>query len=185
MRSVALSNRLTKQLNMDWLKTIYNVIFAFILLIALLLVVSILPITGNIKFLNVKSGSMEPTIKMGSIVLVKPVNSYKIGDIVTFGKITKTQAPTTHRIFDIKVNAGQPFYITKGDANNAPDQKETSQKEIIGKVFLNMPYLGYAVATARTKLGFAFIIIVPAIAIIFDQIVKIKKELKKKPNATT
>ncbi|MDD5739059.1 MAG: signal peptidase I [Candidatus Pacebacteria bacterium] len=170
---------------MDWLKTIYNIIFAFILLIALLLIVSILPITGNIKFLNVKSGSMEPTIKVGSIVLVKPISTYKVGDIITFGKISKTQTPTTHRIFDIKVNVGQPIYITKGDANNAPDQKEISQSEVIGKVFLTIPYLGYAVAAARTKLGFALIIIIPAIAIIIEEISKIKKEIKKKPNVAS
>jgi len=164
---------------------IYYIFLGLIAVIVVLLLVSVLPITGNIKFLTVQSGSMTPAIKMGSIVLIKPMSNYKVGDIITFGKISKTQTPTTHRIFDIKVNVGKPSYVTKGDANNGPDQKEISQSDIIGKVFLHIPYLGYVVAAARTKLGFAFIIIVPAIAIIIEEISKIKKEIKKKPNAVS
>jgi signal peptidase len=167
---------------MDWLKTIYYIIFAFILVIALLLVISVLPITGNIKFLVVQSGSMEPTIKTGSLVVIKPVVDYKIGDIITFGQITKTKTPTTHRIVEMKVVGGNLAYITKGDANNGSDQKEISQKEILGKVLLKVPYIGYAVAAGRTKTGFALIIIIPSLAIIIEETIKIKNEIGKGKN---
>jgi len=165
---------------------IYNIFCGVLLLIVLLLIVSVFPITGNFKILMVQSGSMEPTIHIGSVVFVKPVPSnssgqadYKIGDIITFGQISKTKTPTTHRILDIKVNAGEPLYITKGDANNGQDQKEISKNEIIGKVLLDIPYLGYAVSFAKTKLGFALIIIIPALAVILEESIKIKNELRK------
>jgi len=102
-------------------KIIYYIFLTFIVAIALLLIISTFPITGNIKFMVVQSGSMEPKIKMGSIVMVKPVDEYKIGDVISFGEVTRTKAPTTHRVYDIKVVEGEPYYITKGDANNAPD----------------------------------------------------------------
>ena len=69
---------------MKFFKTIYYIFIAFIATIALLLIISVLPITGNYKVMTVLSGSMEPTIKMGSIVVVKPQENYKIGDIITF-----------------------------------------------------------------------------------------------------
>lgn len=160
-------------------KIIYYVFLAAVVSIALLLVVSIFPITGNFKVLVVQSGSMEPVIHTGSIVIVKPASEYKIGDIITFGPNTKTKAPTTHRIHEIKVQNGIPTYITKGDANNAPDTKEIRKSEIIGKVLFSVPYAGYAVAAAKKPLGFTFIIIIPAAIIIYDEIRKIWEEAKK------
>jgi len=161
-------------------KTIYYIFIGIIIIVAGLLIVSVLPITGNIKFLTVQSGSMEPAIKMGGVVLVKPMNDYKVGDVITFGKITRTKSPTTHRIYDVKVVEGDIRYITKGDANEDPDQREVSKKEIIGKVLLSVPYVGFAVDFARKPLGFALIILVPATVIISDEVKKIYGEIKKK-----
>ncbi|GAI45652.1 unnamed protein product, partial [marine sediment metagenome] len=143
-------------------KIIYYIFIAFIAAIAVLLVLSTFPIPGNFKVMTVLSGSMEPAIKMGSVVVVKPSDEYKIGDVISFGEITRTKAPATHRIYDIKITEGQPVYITKGDANNAPDQREIPKREVIGKVLFDVPYFGYAVDFAKKPLGFALIIIVPA-----------------------
>ncbi len=160
-------------------KIIYYVFLGFIAIIAVLLIISVLPITGNIKFMTVQSGSMTPEIKMGSIVIVRPIDDYKIGDIITF-QTTGSKESVTHRIYDIKVVGGQPKYITKGDANNAPDQREVSKREIIGKVLIDIPYLGYVVSFAQKPLGFALIIIIPACLIIFDEARKIYGEIKKR-----
>lgn len=161
-------------------KSIYYTIIGFIILVVLLLIVSTLPITGNYKVMTVISGSMEPKIKMGSVVVVKPADDYKIGDVITFGTISKTKSPTTHRINDIRVIDGKPIYITKGDVNNAPDTREVQKKDVIGKVLFDVPYVGYAVDFAKKPIGFALIIIVPAAVIIFDEARKIYNEIKKK-----
>lgn len=161
-------------------KYIYYVVLAFIVAIALLLIVSVFPITGNYKVMTVISGSMEPSIKMGSVVVVKPVSDYKIGDVITFGPYSRTKAPTTHRIYDIKVVDSQPVYITKGDANNAPDAREIKKSDIVGKVLFSVPFAGYAVEFVKKPLGFALIIIIPAAVIIIDEVKKIYKEVRKK-----
>jgi len=161
-------------------KIIYSIFVAFIVVVAILLIVSTFPIAGNYKVMVVQSGSMQPAIKMGSIVVVKPVDDYKIGDVITFGPYSKTKAPTTHRIYDIKVVDGQPVYITKGDVNNAPDAREIQKKDILGKVIFDIPYLGYAVNFAKKPLGFGLIIIVPAAVIVIDEVKKIIHEIKEK-----
>ena len=165
---------------MKLLRIIYYIFIILIVAIALLLIVSVLPITGNYKLMIVQSGSMEPAIRMGSLVIVKPCDDYEIGDVITFGKITKTETPTTHRIHDIKVNEGKILYITKGDANEDPDGKEVPEREVFGKVLFSIPYFGYAVDFAKKPLGFALIIIIPAVVIIFDEVKKIYAEIKKK-----
>ena len=161
-------------------QVVYSIFLVFIVLVALLLIFSVFPIAGNYKIFIVKSGSMAPAIKIGSLVVIKPVNNYKIGDIITFGPYSKTKAPITHRIYDIKVVDGQPIYITKGDANNAPDAREVAKRDILGKVLFSVPYLGFAVDFAKKPLGFVLIIVVPAAIIIYDEIKKIIKEIKNK-----
>ncbi|MCK4454096.1 signal peptidase I [Candidatus Parcubacteria bacterium] len=165
---------------MKLFKIIYYIIIAFIAVIAILLIVSIFPITGNYKVMLVQSGSMEPAIKLGSVIVVKPVDSYEIGDVITFSNPKKPGETITHRIYDMKAQEGKPIYITKGDANNAPDQREIPEIEVVGKVLFNIPYLGYMVDFAKKPIGFALIIIVPAVIIIFDEIKNIFKELKKR-----
>jgi signal peptidase I len=167
------------------LNIIYYIFIASIIIIAGLLIISAFPITGNIKFMVVQSGSMEPAIKMGGIVMVKPVEDYKIGDVVSFGEITRTKSPTTHRIYDIKVVEGEVSYITKGDANNTPDMREIPKREIIGKVLFFVPYLGFAVEFAKKPIGFALIILIPAAIIIGDEVKKIYGEVKKKKTNET
>ena len=163
-------------------KIIYYTFITFIAVIAILLIVSVFPITGNYKLMIVQSGSMTPAIKMGGLVLVKPADEYKIGDVITFGPSTKTKAPTTHRIYDVRVIEGKISYITKGDANEDPDQNEVQERDILGKVLFSVPYVGYAVDFAKKPLGFGLIIIVPAAVIIFDEAKKIYEEVKKKKN---
>jgi len=165
---------------MKILKVIYYIFLVFIIVVTVLLVVSAFPLTGNYKILTVLSGSMAPAIKMGGVVIVKPLPNYKIGDVITFGPYSKTKPPITHRIYDIKVVNSEPVYITKGDANNAPDTREVAKKDIVGKVLFTIPYLGYAVAFAKKPLGFALIVIVPAATIIIDEIKNIYNEVKKK-----
>lgn len=158
----------------------YYVFIGFLGVTSFLLVVSILPITGNYKFLVVQSGSMEPAIKMGSVVIVKPADDYQINDVITFVNPKKRQELISHRIVDLEVSEGTTSYIVKGDANEDPDARKVARNEIVGKILLNIPYLGYAVDFAKKPLGFASIIIVPATIIIFDEMKKIFKEMKKK-----
>lgn len=161
-----------------------SIFFGALIFVALVVVLSAFPIKGNIQIKVVESGSMEPAIKTGSVALIKPASLYKIGDIVTFEgnfKNAKGQkVPTTHRIIEMKVEQGNPIYITKGDANEEADTKEIPQNKIIGKVYLSIPYLGYAIEAARKPYGFMALIIIPAAIVIWDQIGKILREIKKK-----
>lgn len=166
-------------MNNKLLKIGYYVFLGFLGIIALAVVISALPITGGIKILAVLSGSMEPTIHTGSIVIVRPHATYRMGDVVTFKSIGTKNISITHRVVEMRVDRGEPSYVTKGDANNAADTRVILQKEVIGSVIFSIPYLGYAIEVARKPYGFLALIIIPALIIVFDQIGKIVKEVKK------
>ncbi len=162
-------------------KIIYYILTVFIGAIAILLIGSVIPIAGNYKLMVVQSGSMEPVIKMGSMIVVKPSEDYKIGDMISFMNRVEREESITHRIIDLEVIEGESFYVTKGDANEDPDPRRVAKRDIIGKVLFSIPYFGYAVDFAKKPLGFALIIILPASIIILDEARKIYEEIKKKP----
>lgn len=159
--------------------TIRYLLIGALILMTLLLIATLVPIKDGIRVKIVKSGSMEPTIMTGSIVVIKPEPVYSVGDIITFGKDTKTQIPTTHRIVAITGSGASGTYQTKGDANDAPDQTNTRIGDIEGKVIFHASYIGYILDFARKPLGFALIVGVPAFAIIFDEITKIFAEIRR------
>jgi signal peptidase len=161
-------------------RILYYLFFTAVIVVVLALLVSLFPIFGGFKFFIVRSGSMAPAIKTGSVVMVKPETDYKIGDVISFSLDGKNEIPTTHRIKEIKIKNGVQKFVTQGDANNAPDMVEIEKENIIGKVILTVPLAGYLVAVAQKPSGYLALILIPAFVIIGDEISKIIKETRKK-----
>ena len=153
-------------------KMVYWLILAVLLTVAGLTAASALKIPGNYKLMVVLSGSMEPEIKTGSVVIVKPEIFYKAGDVITFREINNPKIATTHRIFAISEDG----IITKGDANKSTDSAKVAGGQIIGKTVFSLPYLGYPVSFAKTQQGLLALVIIPAVIIIYSEILTIKNE---------
>jgi len=161
------------------LKWFYYLFIVLIAAIALLLLISVVPVPGNYEVLVVLSGSMEPTIKVGSVVVVKPSEDYKIDDIITFSRSEDSEVSTTHRIVEIEDEDGRVLYTVKGDINEDPDQDKVLKENVIGKVLFSIPFLGYPLNFAKQPVGFVLLIWIPALIIIWEEIKNIGKEMKR------
>ncbi len=157
-------------------KTIYWLILAFIFFVAGFTALTAFNLPGNYKMFVVMSGSMEPKIKTGSIVVVKPANNYVKGDVITFKESNNPKITVTHRIFSIKEENNTKVFTTKGDANKSPDPAEIRQGEILGKEILAIPYIGYTINFAKTQTGVIVLIVIPAVIIVYNELMNIKKE---------
>ena len=137
---------------------------------------------GSLRFLVVLSGSMEPSIRPGDIVVSvrDDPSNLNVGDIVSFQKVeTAKKTLITHRIVNITDENGTRYYQTKGDANDHPDQLLTPQQNVVGKVVITIPYLGYLPHFVKTPLGFVLIIVLPGSLIILSESVSIYKSTRK------
>ena len=97
----------------------------------------------SIYAFNIISESMNPTLNVGDLVIVKKYNSideYKVKDIITFNYENKN---ITHRIVDIQQEDNIKIFITKGDRNESNDDFYISYENIYGKVIFVFPKLGY------------------------------------------
>lgn len=147
--------------------------------VAGLFLVPMLPIDHNIELRIVQSGSMEPNIMTGALIVVKPQEQYDIGDVIMFSS-RHGKVPTTHRIVDINREGDSVSFTTKGDANEEADAEMVALRDVIGVVKLDVPRLGYILDFTRQPIGFAFLIVLPACLIILTEIQKIWHELRRK-----
>ena len=91
----------------------------------------------------VLTGSMEPCIESGDLVIIDKTaqDSLAVGDVIQF---QRKGATVLHRIVGItQLENGQTAFVTKGDANNAPDSQPVSADEVTGRCLFRIPKIGY------------------------------------------
>lgn len=105
----------------------------------------------------VLTGSMEPEISAGDLVVIKEKDSYEEGDVITYeGRTT----PVTHRIIEISRDGdGNALYLTQGDANNTDDGYIPNER-VVGKVVLTVPSVGALQQFFTTPIGFLVITLI-------------------------
>ena len=132
-------------------------------------------IGGDTRYLVVMSGSMEPSLRVGSVVVVREgeVNPLREGDIICF---RRGSSLVTHRIYEVFDNGE---FRTKGDVNEEPDGWVVRREDVVGKVMFVVPYLGYLGHLVRTPIGFVGLIIIPAALIIVNEARNILKQAKR------
>ena len=113
-------------------------------LAAILVTFSVLSSTGYVKARVVLTGSMQPTINPGDIVLTAPISRVepKSDDVAAYQARRFDGAPVgvfTHRIID---GDGKNGWILKGDNNPSPDIQEPTNSDILGVVIFVIPWLG-------------------------------------------
>lgn len=126
----------------------------------------------------IKTDSMEPTININDIVIIKKVPEEKIEnyDVITFIQKGKT---ITHRITDIDTEDEEKKYTTKGDNNNIEDTFKVSYKDIEGKMVLTIPYLGTIVEILENKIVFLVVLLIILISIFFVIQKQEKREIRR------
>ncbi len=153
---------------------VLNVTLFALVGVGILVVGSLLPIFGSHRVFVVQSGSMEPALLTGSVILINPELVYHTGDIVTWTP-TGGGTPITHRIVKEYSSAGEVRYQTKGDANESEDAI-ISRSQVLGRVVFHMPYLGYPVSFAKRPVGFVLLILLPSLLIVFDELLNLRRE---------
>ena len=135
------------------------------------------------------SESMIPTINVKDAVITMRVTEkdIKVNDIITFiSKEIKTQGtPITHRVVGIvyedpPMNTKVLGYRTKGDNNNTQDFALIAPSEVLGKMLIRIPMIGYVQTFLTMPIGWFVAIVIPCFIVIFGDVSKIIKSTKKK-----
>lgn len=159
---------------MEW------ILFLAILVLFFISFSPLLPLKNAPRTYVVKTGSMLPVIKPGSVVVTKPLkekNAEK-GDIIAFESPKDADTTVIHRVEAVK--SEEPLLLeTKGDNNNAADQWEVERGAIKGIYVTAIPYLGHVAEFVKEPKGFLIAVAFPALIFIVLQVLNIKKGIEE------
>jgi signal peptidase len=130
------------------------------------------------KMYVIISGSMQPELEVGDIVVVKKINpnDLKKDDVISF---RKGQTIITHRIAEVKNAEEKLQFLTKGDNNNTSDKDLVSEKEVEGIVVNKIQKLGKIVLKLRDKTLIIFIILIYYVFLMYDQSIQKRKNIRR------
>lgn len=106
----------------------------------------------------VTTGSMEPDLPAGSLVVAHAQSDYRVGDVISF---RQGDAVVTHRV----IGQTPQGFRTAGDANNTPDRETVPLDAVLGRVVVCLPWAGAALMFLREPIGILLLAAVGAILI--------------------
>ena len=124
------------------------------------------------------SGSMQPELDIGDIVIVKEANPemLKKDDIISF---RKGQTVITHRVKEVVKSENKLEFVTKGDNNNAEDKDKVLDREIEGIVVNKIQNFGKIVLVLRDKTLIIIIVLIYYIFLMYDQSIQKRKNIRR------
>ena len=153
-----------------WVKRVaLGIVFAVLLF--LLFIFSTIPSVFGFSPLTVLTGSMEPEIYPGDMVVIHRESDYAVGDTVTY-VVSGGTSSVTHKIVREYVQDGVTYYITKGTNNNTEDAMPVAKSQVAGKVVLVIPGLGTFLEWLKTPSGIFLILLFACIVVAAVYVVK-------------
>lgn len=93
---------------------------------------------------SIASGSMHPNINKGDVVVIEKIDKdfkqLKKGMVLAYRHDGVT---VVHRLINIVHEDNKYYFYTKGDANSDPDSIVITEKMVVGKVNLKIPFIGW------------------------------------------
>ena len=130
------------------------------------------PKIGGYCPLIVLTGSMEPEISSGDLIIVKQIDSSEVkeNDIIAFfDPDGNGQSILTHRVVNVTEEDGKTAFITKGDANNSEDRQPVPSDQLVGGYVLRIPGMGNIAMFMQTTAGLIVCVVLPLIILVgFD-----------------
>lgn len=132
----------------------------------------------GIYMFNIVSESMEPTLEINDVVIVKKcaISQIREGDIITFKQDERT---ISHRILDVIQENEIIKFKTKGDNNEIPDSDLVDSEQVYGKVLFSIKGIGKIISYIQNARGFINIVIFAIIVYILVNLRDKQKNSRK------
>jgi len=128
----------------------------------------------SFEVLVVRSGSMQPAISTGGIVIIdRAAIRPPVRAIASFRE--PDGSVITHRIVAME----GPLFVTKGDANDDNDVLQRPASAVYGTVVLSLPFLGYLIHLLQAPAAFLVLLLGTGGFLIADAIRTITRELSR------
>ena len=137
--------------------------------------------------LIVLTGSMEPEIKSGDLIICKQIDGeqVKVDDVIAFFDPSSSQnSVLTHRVVEVVTVDGALSFKTKGDANNSEDNDLVPADNLVGLYRFKISGAGNVAMFMQTPVGLVVCVIVPLGLLIGYDLLRRRRYEKKNQEDT-
>ena len=145
------------------------------------------PKIGGYCPLIVLTGSMDPEIKSGDLIICKQIDSkeVKADDVIAFfDPESSSNSVLTHRVVELVDEDGTLSYRTKGDANNTEDRSLVPADSLVGIYRFRIPGAGNVAMFMQTPAGLIVCVVIPLALLIGYDLLRRKRYEKKNQQDT-
>ncbi|MCH5299093.1 MAG: signal peptidase I [Ruminococcus sp.] len=145
------------------------------------------PKFGGYCPLIVLTGSMEPEIKSGDLIVCKQIDGeqVKVDDVIAFfDPASNNNSVLTHRVVEIVTEDGSLSFKTKGDANNAADSDLVPADNLVGIYQFKITGAGNVAMFMQTPAGLVVCVVVPLVLLIGYDVLRRRRYEKKNQEDT-
>lgn len=126
-----------------------------------------LPTFFGYKVFTIQGWSMEPAIRDGDLIFVRPFAQGQYaheGDIITFRPQKQPDVYVTHRVVGVIAFNGSPgWYVTKGDSNQSSDMGTVAVSSAVGRFEGRVPYAAFVLRFMQRPVGMIALVIAPGL----------------------
>lgn len=175
---------------------VFTTLFLIFTIVFCIVVVAQIMSNGYVKLcgyslFRVETGSMEPTISTGALLICKEADMEDIAvkDIICYRSQSKQMLGQviTHRVVEVlESSTGQILLETRGDANTVSDGFFVASNNLVGKVVWysgQKNILAGVIGFVTGRIGFFGCIVIPVLLVsgllLRDSVKDIQKELKE------
>lgn len=114
---------------------------------AVLVATTVVPALAGWSADAVVSGSMQPVLQVGDVVLARPAAADELrpGDVLV---VADPDHPGAHRVHRL-VARDAAGLVLRGDANPAPDTSPVPPEDVVGVAVVRLPLVGWPLVWAR------------------------------------
>jgi signal peptidase len=156
-------------------QVVNGVVWAVVAVAAVLILAVALPLAFGARPHTVLTGSMEPTIAAGDVVIdarISPLDA-RVGDVITFRDPEDQSRLITHRVQRIRRSGSHLWFVTQGDANNTIERWRIAADGELGRVAYSVPWVGHVAVLAHTPWGLVLLLVVPLLLLAGDELLRI------------
>jgi signal peptidase len=138
-------------------------------------VITIGPRVLPFQTLIVISGSMEPVLPVGSVVILEHISADQlvVGDVIAFRRPDRPDVVVTHRIVGVDESSAGRGFTTKGDASGVADPWLVPAQGSGLRAVTAIPLLGYVLTALASAPGRIALVVLPLAALMVSVIRRI------------
>lgn len=124
---------------------------------------------GATSYVKVSGTSMEPSLHTGDLAILRQAAEYEAGDVVAYR--VPRPSPVAGEVVIHRIARVEPdgSFVMQGDNNDSIDPWRPRASDVLGRMFVSVPRLGYVfdafgnpALLAALMFGFTFLIVMTA-----------------------